>query len=112
MSSGRRTVVLIGYSTVQGPEPAPAGEFFQGELHAAALRWAWDAKLGEGAFKGAVVHFNAGGEWLDTFFNLGIKGNAALYLAERINDVGIECSHVPRLHPPGCQRHTFVERVQ
>ena len=53
----------------------------------------WDARLGEGKFKGTLVHFNAGGEWLDTFFNLGIKGNAALYLAERINDVGIECSH-------------------
>ena len=53
----------------------------------------WDAKLGQGEFKGTVVHFNAGGEWLDTFFNLGIKGNAALYLAERINDLGIECSH-------------------
>ncbi len=24
----------------------------------------WDAKLGEGEFKGTVVHFNAGGEWL------------------------------------------------
>jgi aldehyde:ferredoxin oxidoreductase len=53
----------------------------------------WDARLGEGPFKGTIVHFNAGGEWLDAFFNLGIKGNAALYLAERINDVGIECSH-------------------
>jgi hypothetical protein len=53
----------------------------------------WDAKLGEGEFKGTVVHFNAGGEWLDTFFNLGIKGNAVLYLAERINNLGIECSH-------------------
>ena len=53
----------------------------------------WDAKLGEGEFKGTVVHFNAGGEWLDTFFNLGIKGNAVLYLAEKINDLGIECSH-------------------
>ena len=53
----------------------------------------WDAKLGEGKFKGTVVHFNAGGEWLDTFFNLGIKGNAVLYLAEKINNLGIECSH-------------------
>jgi aldehyde:ferredoxin oxidoreductase len=53
----------------------------------------WDATLGEGQYKGTVVHFNAGGEWLDAFFNLGIKGNAALYLAERINDAGIECSH-------------------
>ena len=53
----------------------------------------WDAKLGEGEFKGTVVHFNAGGEWLDTFFNLGIKGNAVLYLAEKINNLGIECSH-------------------
>lgn len=53
----------------------------------------WDATIGEGAHKGTLLHFNAGGEWLDAFFNLGIKGNAALYLAERINDVGIECSH-------------------
>jgi aldehyde:ferredoxin oxidoreductase len=34
----------------------------------------WDAKIGEGPYKGTVVRFNAGGEWLDTFFNLGIKG--------------------------------------
>jgi aldehyde:ferredoxin oxidoreductase len=53
----------------------------------------WDATIGEGEFKGTVVHFNAGGEWLDAFFNLGIKGNAVLYLAEKINDLGIECSH-------------------
>jgi aldehyde:ferredoxin oxidoreductase len=53
----------------------------------------WDATLGSGPFQGTVVHFNAGGEWLDAFFNLGVKGNAALYLAERINDAGIECSH-------------------
>ena len=53
----------------------------------------WDAKIGAGEFKGTVVHFNAGGEWLDTFFNLGIKGNSVLYLAEKINNLGIECSH-------------------
>ncbi|HYT54029.1 MAG TPA: aldehyde ferredoxin oxidoreductase N-terminal domain-containing protein [Verrucomicrobiae bacterium] len=53
----------------------------------------WDATIGEGRHKGTLLHFNAGGEWLDTFFNLGIKGNSALYLAERINDLGIECSH-------------------
>jgi aldehyde:ferredoxin oxidoreductase len=53
----------------------------------------WDARIGEGPYQGTVVRFNAGGEWLDAFFNLGVKGNAALYLAERINDVGIECSH-------------------
>jgi aldehyde:ferredoxin oxidoreductase len=53
----------------------------------------WDATIGEGPHKGTLLHFNAGGEWLDTFFNLGIKGNSALYLAERINDLGIECSH-------------------
>ncbi len=53
----------------------------------------WDATLGEGPYKGTNVRFNAGGEWLDAFFNLGVKGNAALYLAERINDLGIECSH-------------------
>src|SRR3990172_12143613 len=53
----------------------------------------WDATIGEGPFKGTLLHFNAGGEWLDSFFNLGIKGNSVLYLAERINDLGIECSH-------------------
>jgi aldehyde:ferredoxin oxidoreductase len=53
----------------------------------------WDATIGEGRHRGTQLHFNAGGEWLDTFFNLGIKGNSALYLAERINDLGIECSH-------------------
>lgn len=53
----------------------------------------WDARLGEGPYKGTTVRFNAGGEWLDTFFNLGVRGNAALYLAEKINDLGIECSH-------------------
>jgi aldehyde:ferredoxin oxidoreductase len=53
----------------------------------------WDAEIGEGPHKGLVVHFDAGSEWLDTFFNLDIKGNDVLYLAERINDLGIECSH-------------------
>jgi aldehyde:ferredoxin oxidoreductase len=53
----------------------------------------WDVEILEGPYKGTVSHFNAGGEWLDAFFNLGIKGNDVLYLAERINDVGIECSH-------------------
>jgi aldehyde:ferredoxin oxidoreductase len=53
----------------------------------------WDVKVGEGRFKGAVGHFNAGSEWMDTFYNLGFKGNDVLYLSERINDLGIECSH-------------------
>ena len=53
----------------------------------------WDVEIGEGPKKGAVGHYNAGSEWLDAFFNLGVKGNEALYLAERINDLGIECSH-------------------
>lgn len=53
----------------------------------------WDVEIREGPHKGTVAHFNAGGEWLDAFFNLGIKGNGVLYLAERINDLGIECSH-------------------
>ncbi len=53
----------------------------------------WDVVLGEGEYAGTVGRFNAGSEWMDTFFNLGIKGNAVLYLAERINDLGIECSH-------------------
>ena len=53
----------------------------------------WDVEIGEGPKKGAVGHYNAGSEWLDTFFNLGVKGNEVLYLAERINDLGIECSH-------------------
>jgi len=53
----------------------------------------WDVEIGEGEFKGKVGHFNAGAEWLDTFWNLGVKGNATLHLAERINDLGIECGH-------------------
>jgi aldehyde:ferredoxin oxidoreductase len=53
----------------------------------------WDVEIAEGHRKGVVGHFNAGSEWLDTFFNLGIKGNEVLYLAEKINDLGIECSH-------------------
>lgn len=53
----------------------------------------WTVEIGEGDFKGAIGHFNAGAEWMDTFWNLGVKGNATLYLAERINDLGIECSH-------------------
>ena len=32
---------------------------------------------------------------MDTFYNLGFKGNDVLYLSERINDLGIECSHLP-----------------
>jgi len=52
----------------------------------------WDVEIGEGDFKGTIGHFNAGAEWMDTFWNLGVKGNATLYLAERINDLGIECS--------------------
>ena len=43
-------------------------------------------------FKGTVVHFNAGGEWLDTFFNLGIKGNA-VFTWRRRSILRIECSH-------------------
>ena len=31
---------------------------------------------------------------MDTFYNLGFKGNDVLYLSERINDLGIECSHL------------------
>jgi aldehyde:ferredoxin oxidoreductase len=53
----------------------------------------WDAVIGEGPHKGTVVHFDAGSEWIDTFINLGLQGNDVLYLAERINDLGIECSH-------------------
>src|SRR5437868_7848323 len=53
----------------------------------------WDAEIGEGPHKGTIVHFNAGTEWLDTFYNLDIKGNDVLYLSERVNDLGIECSH-------------------
>lgn len=54
----------------------------------------WDAEIGEGPYQGTMVHFNAGAEWLDTFFNLDIKGNDVLHLAERVNDLGIECSHI------------------
>ena len=53
----------------------------------------WDVEIGEGRFKGKIGHFNAGSEWMDTFYNLGFKGNDVLYLSERINDLGIECSH-------------------
>ena len=53
----------------------------------------WDVEIGEGRFKGTIGHFNAGSEWMDTFYNLGFKGNDVLYLSERINDLGIECSH-------------------
>jgi aldehyde:ferredoxin oxidoreductase len=53
----------------------------------------WDAVIGEGPHKGTVVHFDAGSEWIDTFINLGLQGNDVLYMAERINDLGIECSH-------------------
>ncbi|HLG72720.1 MAG TPA: aldehyde ferredoxin oxidoreductase N-terminal domain-containing protein [Chloroflexota bacterium] len=53
----------------------------------------WDARIREGSHAGSSVHFNAGAEWLDTFYNLDLKGNNVLYLAERINDLGIECSH-------------------
>jgi len=53
----------------------------------------WDVELKEGANQGVVGHFNAGSEWMDTFYNLGVKGNDVLYLAEKINDLAIECSH-------------------
>jgi len=53
----------------------------------------WDVKIGEGRHMGKIGHFNAGSEWMDAFYNLGFKGNDVLYLAERINDWGIECSH-------------------
>jgi len=53
----------------------------------------WDVEIGEGRHAGKIGHFNAGSEWQDTFYNLGFKGNDVLYLSERINDLGIECSH-------------------
>jgi aldehyde:ferredoxin oxidoreductase len=53
----------------------------------------FDMTIGDGDYTGTLGHFNAGGEWMDTFFNLDIKGNDVFYLAERINDLGIECSH-------------------
>ena len=53
----------------------------------------WDVEIGEGRHRGAIGHFNAGSEWMDTFYNLGLKGNDVLYLTERINDLGIECGH-------------------
>lgn len=53
----------------------------------------WDVEIGEGTHRGAVGHFNAGSEWMDTFYNVGLKGNDVLYLTERINDLGIECGH-------------------
>lgn len=53
----------------------------------------WDVEIDEGRHTGKIGHFNAGSEWMDTFYNLGFKGNDVLYLSERINDLGIECSH-------------------
>ena len=53
----------------------------------------WDVEIGEGPHAGRIGHFNAGSEWLDAFYNLGFKGNDVLYLAERVNDAGIECGH-------------------
>ncbi|MBI2288795.1 MAG: hypothetical protein HYU73_00355 [Betaproteobacteria bacterium] len=53
----------------------------------------WDVEIGEGPHAGKRGHFNAGSEWLDSFYNLGFKGNDVLYLAERVNDAGIECGH-------------------
>lgn len=53
----------------------------------------WDIEIGEGPYAGERGYFNAGSEWMDTFFNLGIKGNAVFHLAEKINNLGIECSH-------------------
>lgn len=53
----------------------------------------WDVEIGEGRHRGKIGRFNAGSEWMDTFYNLGFKGNDVLYLSERINDLGIECSH-------------------
>lgn len=53
----------------------------------------WDVRIEEGPHRGTVGHFNAGSEWMDTFYNLGFKGNDVLYLSERINDLGIECGH-------------------
>jgi aldehyde:ferredoxin oxidoreductase len=37
----------------------------------------WDVEIQEGVHQGMVGHFNAGSEWLDAFFNLGIKGSAS-----------------------------------
>jgi aldehyde:ferredoxin oxidoreductase len=53
----------------------------------------YDVVVGAGMHAGTLCHFNAGSEWLDTFFNLGIKGPDVLYLAEKLNDLAIECSH-------------------
>ena len=53
----------------------------------------WDVEIKEGPHAGTIGHFDAGSEWLDTFFNLDLGGNDVLYMSERINDVGIECSH-------------------
>jgi aldehyde:ferredoxin oxidoreductase len=53
----------------------------------------WDVEIKEGPRAGTIGHFDAGSEWLDTFYNLDITGNDVLYLSERINDLGIECSH-------------------
>ena len=41
----------------------------------------WDVEIGEESARGKVGHFNAGSEWMDTFYNLGFKGNDVLYLS-------------------------------
>jgi len=53
----------------------------------------FDVEIMEGPHRGTLCHFDAGSEWLDSFFDLDLKGNDVLYLAEKINDLGIECSH-------------------
>jgi aldehyde:ferredoxin oxidoreductase len=53
----------------------------------------WDVEINEGPRAGTKGYFNGGSEWLDTFFNLGVSGNEVIFLAEMINDLGIECSH-------------------
>jgi aldehyde:ferredoxin oxidoreductase len=53
----------------------------------------WDVEIGKAALKVKSAISTAGSEWMDTFYNLGFKGNDVLYLSERINDLGIECSH-------------------
>ncbi len=53
----------------------------------------WAVEVGEGPHKGKICQFNGGTEMLDAFYNLGIKGNDVVYLMDKINELGIECSH-------------------
>ncbi|HEY3118208.1 MAG TPA: aldehyde ferredoxin oxidoreductase N-terminal domain-containing protein, partial [Chloroflexota bacterium] len=82
-------------TTIDGQETEGFGEnrIMQRPCFQCGRLCPWDVELTSGDHTGTIGHFDAGSEWLDTFFNLDINGNDVLYLSERINDLGIECSH-------------------